>query len=448
MQVVETTREGLKRELKVTVPRDDLAGRLNEKLLQLKNQVRLNGFRQGKVPISHLKKVYGKQAMAEIVNDLVSRQSGKILADRDEKAAQQPEIAMTEDEKEAEAILDGKADFEFTIAYEVLPEIEVPDLETLEIERPVAEVTDEKVREQAEQIAESARPYEEKKDEAAENDRVTIDYTGKIDGEPFDGGADTDAMLILGSNRFIAGFEEQLIGKKAGDDTVVKITFPTDYQATHLAGKDAEFDVTVKKVESPGKLEINDELAEQFGVENAEKFLEAVRSQIESQYGSFTRAKVKRQVLDQLDEKTRMELPKKMVSQEFDNIWSQVTEELERSGKSFEDEDTTEEKAREEYLSLAERRVRLGLVLANIGEKAGIQVTEDELQRAVYDQIRQYPGQEQQVLDYFRQHPDAMAGLRAPIYENKVVDHIVSKAKVTDKTVSTEELTSIDEDEA
>lgn len=446
MQVVETAREGLKRELKVTVPKSDMSQRLTKRLDEIKGQVRLNGFRQGKVPLSHLRKVYGKQAMAEIVNDLINKQTGEILTERGERAAQQPEISMTEDEKEATAILNGELDFEFTIAYEVLPEIDSPDIEALKIDRPIVEVSDAEVEEQVEAVAESARPYEEKKGKAADKDRLTIDYVGKVDGEPFDGGSDTDSTLVLGSNRFIPGFEEQLVGAKAGEAKVVKVTFPEEYPAAHLAGKEAEFDVTVKQVEKPGKLEVNDEVAKQIGIESADKLREAVRSQLESRYGTFTRARVKRQVLDKLDEMTKMELPQKMVDQEFDNIWGQVTSELQRSGKTFEDEDTTEEKAREEYRKLAERRVRLGLLLAHIGEKAQIQVTEDELQKAIYDQVRQYPGQEQQVFEYFRQHPDAVAGLRAPLYEDKVIDHIIAKAKVTDKTVTKEELTAEDEE--
>ena len=447
MQVTETQNEGLSRELTVKVPKGDMVAKLNERLEGMKDKVQLKGFRKGRVPLAHLKKVYGKQVMAEIVNEMINTKAGELIKAREEVAAQQPEISMTEDEKEAEAILNGEADFEFSMAYEVMPKITAPDIEALEIERPLAEVTDKEVDEQVSQIAENARPYEEKKGKAADKDRVTMDYLGKVDGVPFDGGADQDATLVLGSGRFIPGFEEQLIGTKAGDSVVVKVTFPAEYQAAHLAGKDAEFEVTVKKVDKPGKLEINDEVAKQLGVESAEKLREAVRSQIESRFGSFTRARVKRQVLDKLDEQTKMELPQKMVTQEFDNIWGQVTGELERAGKSFEDEETTEEEARKEYQTLAERRVRLGLVLAHIGETAGIQVTDEELQGAVYDQVRRYPGQEQQVFEYFRQHPDAVAGLRAPLYEDKVIDHIVSKAKVTDKTISQEELTKTDDDE-
>ncbi|MCU0790080.1 MAG: trigger factor [Nitratireductor sp.] len=447
MQVVETAREGLKRELKITVPKTDMATRLDERLSEIKGRVQLKGFRQGKVPMSHLKKVYGRQAMAEIVNDLINKQTGEVLVERGERAAQKPEIAMTEDEKEADAILRGEQDFEFTIAYEVLPEFDLPDVSTLELERPVAEVSDKEVEEQVEQIAESARPYEEKKGKAANGDRVTMDYAGSIDGTPFEGGTDTDATLVLGSGRFIPGFEEQLVGAKAGDEVTVKVTFPENYQAAHLAGKEAEFAVKVSKVEKPGKLEINDDLAKQLGVESADKLREAIRSQLAGRYSSFSKARVKRQILDKLDELVRFELPQKMVGQEFDNIWGQVTGELQRTGKTFEDEETTEEKAREEYQQLAERRVRLGLVLASIGEKEQIQVTEEELQRAIYDQVRRYPGQEQQVFEYFRQHPDAVAGLRAPIYEDKVVDLIVSRAKVADKAMSGEDLVKLAESE-
>ena len=436
----------MKRELKITVDKTEMEAQVNTRLEQMKSQVRLNGFRQGKVPMPHLKKMYGKQAMAEIVNEYISKRTGEVLREREERAAQQPEISMTEDEKEAEEILTGKKDFEFSMTYEVIPEINAPELEKLKLKRPVAEVSDKEIDEQIEKIAESAREYEEKKGKAADKDRVTMNYLGKIDGEPFEGGADNDAKLVIGSGMFIPGFEEQLKGAKAGDEKTVKVTFPEDYQAEHLAGKEAEFDVTVTLVEKPGKLEINDDLASKLGMESVEKLKEAVRGQMESQFGSFTRAKVKRQILDILDEKTKMELPEKMVDQEFDNIWTQVTTELERSGKTFKDEDTTEAKAKKEYRELAERRVRLGLVLAEIGEKADVQVSDEELQGAVYKQVQQYPGQEQEVLNYFREHPDAIAGLRAPLYEDKVIDFIMEKAEITDEKVSKEELMKDDDE--
>jgi len=448
MQVTETLNEGLKREIKIVVPKEDMSAQLEAKLETLKGQVKLNGFRQGKVPKSHLQQMYGKSAMAEIVNEYVSTRTGEVLKEREERAAQQPEINMTEDEKEADEILAGKKDFEFTMVYEVIPEINVPELEKLKFTRPVAEVSGKEIDEQIEKIGDNMKPYEEKKGKAAEGDRIIMNYLGKIDGEAFEGGADNDAQLVLGSGQFIPGFEDQLKGKKAGDETVVKVKFPDEYGAKHLAGKDAEFDVTVNKVEAPGKLEINDEFATKLGMENVEKLKEAVRGQIEGQYTSFSRAKIKREILDTLDKKTKMELPEKMVEQEFNNIWTQMNSELERAGKTFKDEGTTEAKAKKEYQTLAERRVRLGLVLAEIGEKSDVQVTDDEMQAAVYQQIQQYPGQEEQVLNYFKENPDAVAGLRAPLYEDKVIDFIVEKAEVKDKTVSKEELMKEEEDEA
>ena len=447
MQVTETLNKGLERELTIVVPKDDLAGKLAERLEDMKGKVKINGFRQGKVPLSHIRKLYGKQLMAEIVNDIVSKRSGEVLKERNEKAAQQPEVSMTEDEKAAEEILAGNQDFEFKLAYEVMPEINVPDLSKLKVERPVAEASDKEIEEQVGKIAESARTYSEKKGKAADGDRVVMDYVGKLDGEPFAGGAEEDARLVLGSGRFIPGFEDQLVGLKAGDEKTLKIKFPDEYQAADLAGKEAEFDVKVKAVEKPEKIEINDDLAKQLGVESAEKLREAVKNQIEARNGSYTRAKIKRQVLDQMDEMTKMELPQRMVQAEFDNIWSQMTGEMERAGKSFEDEETTEEEARGEYQKLAERRVRLGLALAQIGEEAKVEVTEEEMQRAIYDQVRQYPGQEQQVFDYFRENPDAVAGLRAPLFEEKVIDHILAQADVTDKAVSAEELMKEEEEE-
>lgn len=446
MQVNETLNKGLARELTFTIAKNDMESQLTERLNSMKGQVQINGFRQGKVPISHLRKLYGKQAMSEIVNEFISKRSGEVLKERGEKPAQQPQVSMTEDEKEAEEILDGKRDFEFKLSYEVLPEFEVPALDKLEIERPVVEVSDAEIEEQGLKAAESTRTWDEKKGKAAKKDRITMEYLGKIGGDPFEGGADSDTKLILGSGTFIPGFEDQLVGAKAGDETVVKVKFPDEYNAEHLAGKDAEFDVKVKLVEKPGKLELNDETAKQLGLEGVDKLREVIKGQLESQYGSFTRARVKRQILDQLNEKTEMEMPSKMVEQEFNNIWDQVTQELERNKKTFKDEDTTEKKARKEYQELAERRVRLGLVLATIGEKQEIQVTEEELQKAIYDQMRQYPGQEKQIMEYFQSTPDAVAGLRAPLYEEKVVDHIMGVAKITDKTVSVEELTKEDDE--
>ncbi|CAN7422728.1 trigger factor [Rhizobium sp. LjRoot30] len=447
MQVIETLAEGLKRELKVVIPAKDMQARMNERLAEAKDKIRINGFRPGKVPVSHLKKMYGKSIMAELVNEIVRDQPTSILSERGEKSATQPDIKMTEDEAEADKILAAEVDFEFTLSYEVIPPIEIQSTSGIKVTREVVEIADEEVNEQILKIAESARSYEEKKGKAADGDRVTMDYLGKVDGVPFDGGKDEDAQLVLGSGRFIPGFEEQLVGLKAGDEKVITVTFPAEYPAANLAGKEATFDITVKEVAAPGAVEINDELASKLGIESADRLKEVVRGQIESQYSSVARQKVKRQILDQLDAVYQFETPGRLVDAEFDNIWRQINTDLAQSGKTFEDEDTTEEKAREEYRKLAERRVRLGLVLSEIGEKAGIQVSDEEMQRALYEQLRQFPGQEKEILDFFRKTPGASASLRAPLFEEKVVDHLLSEIDVTDKKVTKEELLADDEAE-
>ena len=445
MQVTETLNEGLKREIKVVVPAKDLEAKLSERLQGASAKARINGFRPGKVPLNHLRKMYGKSFMAEVVNEILSDSSRTILAERNEKSATQPEVAMTEDEKEADKVLNGEADFEFTLNYEVLPVIELKDASKISVTREVVDVTDAEVEEQVKRVASSAQTFEPKKGKAESGDRVTMDYLGKIDGVPFDGGADTDATLILGSGQFIPGFEDQLIGTKAGDEKQIKVTFPAEYGAAHLAGKDATFDITVKEIGKPGELEINDETAKKLGIESADRLRQVIREQIESQYGSFTRQKVKRQILDALDGEYKFESPERLINAEFKNIWAQIGQDLAQAGKTFEDEETTEEEAREEYRKLAERRVRLGLVLSEIGNKAGIEVTEEELQRAVYDQVRQYPGQEQQIYEFFRKTPEAINNLRAPIFEEKVVDHLLTSINVTDKKVTKEELMAEDE---
>ncbi|MDJ0932338.1 trigger factor [Breoghania sp.] len=448
MQVTETLSDGLKRELKVVIPADEIAGRLDTYLDDLKSKVRIKGFRPGKVPTAHLKRFYGRQAMAEIISNMLNETTTKVVEERSERPALQPEVDLSDED--AEKVLAGEIDLTYSMSYEILSDIEIGTFDDIEIERPIVEISDEGVMEQVEQIAESNRPFEAKSGKApkAENgDRVTMSYLGKIDGEPFDGGADPNGQLVLGSGRFIPGFEEQLVGVKKGEEKVVTVSFPEDYPAAHLAGKEATFDVTVNEIEAPGELKVDDEFAKGLGLESLDKLKEIVRGQIENQFGQATRQKVKRQLLDKLDERYDFTLPEKLVENEFDNIWRQVQSDMERSGKSFEDEDTDEEAAKADYRKIAERRVRLGLVLSEIGEKNEIQVTDDELHRAMYEQVRQYPGQEQEVFEYFKKNPAAFTGLRAPIYEDKVVDYLLELAKVTDKVVTKEDLLKADEEE-
>ncbi|MCF1502676.1 trigger factor [Afifella sp. H1R] len=447
MDINETLSDGLKRELKVTVPAGELNDRLAARLDQLRGQVRLKGFRPGKVPTEHLRRLYGKAAMAEIVENIVAETTRTAINERGEKAAMQPEIAMTDDEAEANEILAANADLTFTVNYEVLPEFEIAEIKGIKIERPIAEVPDEEVDERLNAIGEGSRTYEAVKRKAKDGDRITIGFVGKIDGEVFDGGSDDNTQIVIGSGQFIPGFEEKLKGVKEGDEKTIEVTFPEDYPSEKLAGKPATFDVTVKEVAAPQELKLDDEFAQKLGVESLDKLKEAVRAQLESEYGSATRQRVKRQLLDALDEKHEFPLPEKLVEQEFENIWRQVMHDVEHHGRSFEDEGTTEEEARAEYRTIAERRVRLGLVLSKIGEEAKVEVGEEELQRALYEQVRRFPGQEQQVIEHYRNNPEAVQALRAPIFEEKVVDYMLELADVTDKTVSREELLADDDED-
>jgi trigger factor len=445
MQINETLAEGLRRELKVTVPASELDSRLSSRLDELKSKVRIKGFRPGKVPVSHLRRIYGKAAMAEIVQNLVGEKTRQVLSDRGERAAMQPKIAMTEDEGEATEVLEGRADLTFTLEYEVLPAFELADFKGLKIERPVAEIAESEVDGRLQQIAESARSYTSVDRPAEKGDRVSFDYTGKTGGEAFE---TNSTAIVLGSGQFIPGFEDQLVGVKAADSKVIEVTFPENYPAPKLAGKPASFDVTVKEVASADEVKLDDEFAKRVGLESIDKLRETVRKQIESEFGSATRQHVKRQLLDQLDERYAFPLPANLVEQEFQNIWRQVMHDVEHHGKSFEAEGTTEEAARAEYRAIAERRVRLGLVLSRIGESAEVAVTDEELQRALYDQARRYRGQEKQVFEYYRSNPDALQTLRAPIFEEKVVDYILEFADVSDKTVSKEELLADSEEDS
>ncbi|SOC23845.1 trigger factor [Stappia indica] len=445
MQVTETLAEGLKRELKVVIPASELASRLDTYLDDLKDKVKIKGFRPGKVPAAHLKRLYGRQATAEILNELLNETTRKAVEERNEKPALQPEIDLPDGD--AEAILSGSADISFKMSYDILPEFELIDFKTVEIERPVVEISDAEIDEQIAQIADNNKPFETKDGAAEDGDRVLMSYLGKLDGTPFDGGADENGQLVLGSKQFIPGFEEQLVGLKAGDEKVIEVSFPEDYPAKHLAGKAVTFDIVVKEVQAPGEVKIDDDFAKGLGLEGLDKLKEIIRGQIESQYGAMTRQKVKRQLLDKLDEVYTFDLPERLVQSEFDGVWRQVEQDMQRSGKSFEDEETTEEEARGEYRKIAERRVRLGLVLSEVGEQNQVKVTDEEVQRALYDKVRQFPGQEKQVFDFYRSNPTALASLQAPIYEEKVVDYILELAKVTDKTVTKDELMAEDEDE-
>lgn len=449
MQVTETLSEGLKREFSVVVPAAELEAKVNTRLDELKDRVKINGFRPGKVPVAHLKKVYGRSAMAEVIEATVRDTNNQIVTDRGFKLAADPKVTLPEDKDAVEKLINGNSDLSYTVAVEIVPEIKLADFKQIKLTRPIAEVSDAEIDEGIARIAEQNRPYAAKAEgtKAETGDRVNVAFVGTIDGKPFEGGTGDDIAVQIGSNTFIPGFEEQLIGIAVGDNRTVKATFPTQYANAELAGKEAEFAVTAKSIEAPGEVKTDDEFAKSLGMESLAKLREAVKDRLARDQQGMSRQKLKRALLDELDKLHTFDPPPSMVEEEFNRVWVSVTDELKNENKTFADENTTEEKAREEYKAIAARRVRLGLVLAEIGEKNTITVTEEELSRAVAERARQFAGQEQRVWDYFRQNPEAVASLRAPIFEEKVVDFIVELADVTDKTVTREELFK-QEDEA
>ncbi|MEQ8176979.1 MAG: trigger factor [Amphiplicatus sp.] len=444
MEVIEKSAEGLDRRFTVKITAAELDSRLVKRLEGMKGQVHLKGFRKGKAPVSFLKKMYGKGVMGEIVNEIVAETSRKAFSDRNLQPATSPHPHFHGD---MEAVIEGKADLEYDVHGEVLPTFEPMDVATLKLKRPVADVPDSDVEEALKNIADQQRSYAPRKasEKAKTDDMLIIDYVGSVDGEAFDGGKGEGQEIVLGSNRFIPGFEEQLIGAKAGSDVTVKVTFPADYGAEKLAGKDAEFAVTVKEVKAPEEVAIDDELAKKVGLESLDDLKKRLQERIEEDYKQLSRAHLKRALLDKLDAAHDFELPPSMVNQEFEQIWAQV----ERSERDEEDKDKTDDELKEEYRKIAERRVRLGLVLAEIGRRAEVQVPNEVLQRAIQEQalrearMMQMQGQDvtpQQVLQFFQQNPGAVAQIRAPLFEERVVDYIFERASVTDKKVSKEEL--------
>ena len=452
MQVTETLNEGLKRKLSMVIPAADLSQRLDARLEEIKGTANIKGFRPGKVPMSHLKKVFGRSAMSEVLSDAINANVSKALDDRSERAATQPKIDLPEDQEVINKVLDGAADLSFEVSYEVLPPVTLMDFKGIAVDKPVVEIAEEEVDAEVKRVFAQQNGYTDKGDEGVvENgDRIGLSFKGTINGEAFAGGTSDHAHLVVGSGEFIPGFEEQLVGMKKGETKTVKVTFPADYAQENLAGKDAEFETTILHVDGPNAGELNDDFAKRLGLENVAALRDAVKDQMRAALDSMSRQAVKRQILDALDEGHKFEVPEQLVEAEFNTIWQRVVHEVEHHGRSFEDEGTTEEAAKEQYRKIAERRVRLGLVVAEIGNVNKIEVTEEEHQQALIAEVRRFPGQEQQVYDYYRKNPQALASLRAPVFENKVVDFIAEQGDITDKKMTREELSKLiqaDEDE-
>jgi trigger factor len=446
MQVVQNTTEGLSRVITVTVPVAELNAKLETRLAEMAPKMNLKGFRPGKVPVAHVKKTFGRDLMGEIVNDAINETSQAALDEIKVRPAAPADMKLTSD---MDKVLAGSDDLAYEMSLEVMPDFTPIDPKTLKLDRPVYEASDEDLDEALKELAGQAKSYEDKKGKtvkAADGDQVTIDYLGKLDGVAFDGGTAEDADLVIGSGRFIPGFEEQLVGAKVGDEKTIEVTFPEQYQAANLAGKLATFDIKVKAIKAEAEAKIDDDFATRLGLESLDKLKDLLRQNLNQQYAGAARFKQKRALLDQLDSAHSFDLPPKMVEAEFDGIWRQVEADKAAGNLPEDDAKKSDDELKAEYKKIAERRVRLGLVLAEIGRANNVGVTDQELNNAIMAEARNYPGQERQVLEFYRQNPNAAAQMRAPIYEEKVVDLIFGEATLTDTKISKEDLLADDEE--
>ncbi|MBV6632636.1 MAG: trigger factor [Alphaproteobacteria bacterium] len=441
MQVTETTTEGLSRSYRVKIPAADLEQRVTGKLEELGKEVKMPGFRPGKVPIAMLRRKYGQSVMGEVVEQAVNDAAAKTIEDNELRPAANPQVEDVNFEE--------GTDLEYTLKIDLLPEFELIDFGKLKLEKPVAEVSDKEINDALERIASSNQTPQDlkRKRKSKMKDMLTIDFDGSVDGERRPGMQAEDFQIELGSGRFIDNFEEQLVGKSIGDDVTVNVTFPENYGEESLSGKAAVFEVKIKNIQELATPEIDDEMAKSFGKDTVDELKEAVKEQLENEFGQMSRGHMKRELLDKLSGEFSFDVPPAMLENEFEQIWKQITAAKEAGELSEEDAAKSDEDLEKEYRDIAERRVRLGLVLSEVGRKNEIEVDQQSLTQAMFNEARRFPGQEGQVIEYYQKNPEALATLRAPIFEEKVVDFIVEMAKVTEKKVSVEELTESPEEE-
>jgi trigger factor len=442
MQVTETKNEGLSREYSIVIPAADIEDRVLSKLAEIGQQVTIPGFRKGKVPTKLLRQRYGQSVLGDVIQDAVVESSSQAITDQSLTPATQPKIDVTK--------FEDAEDLEYTMAVEVMPEITAVDFKTLKLERLTCDISDEEIEKSMANIASEmvrSEPIKRAR-KARKDDIVVINFVGSIDGEEFEGGKAEDFQLTLGSERFIPGFEDQLIGAKSEEHVTVNVSFPEDYAAENLKGKDAVFEVDIKEIRERVETPIDDELAKSLGLESLDQLKDGTRQQLEQNYTMFSRNRLKRVLLDQLDESHDFEIPPGMVETEVESIWEQFEQARSEERLDDEDKDKSEEELREEYRKIASRRVRLGLLLAEVGRTNNIEVSAEEVNQAMLQEVRKYPGQERQVMEHFQQNQQAMAGLRAPIFEDKVIDFILEMAEVTDRSVTPEELMADPEEEA
>jgi trigger factor len=441
MQIIDKNTDGLKHEFNVVVTAAAIEEKVVTRLTEVGQQVRLPGFRPGKVPMNLLRKRFGQAVRGEILEKTVEESTQEALTQKALQPAVQPKVDLVQSDE-------GK-DLEFSVQLEVLPSIETSDFTSIELTRLVATVTEEELEKTIEGILKGRRKPETITEDraAAKGDAVLVDYVGRVDDSPFEGGTANDQVIELGSGMFIPGFEEQLEGKKAGDETVVKVVFPDEYQSAELAGKAAEFDVKVKELSTLVLPELTDGFAKEMGASDVESFKARARDLLQEDYNKASRLRVKRQLLDKLADSYSFEVPQSMVDLEFESIWRQMDQAVKDGQLEPEDADKSEDELKKEYREIAERRVRLGLLLSDAGQKNGVEVSSEDLGKAVREEALRYPGQETAVVEYYQNNPQAVETLRAPLFEEKVVDFIISVAKVSDEPVSVEELLK-DPDEA
>ena len=433
MQVTETLNEGLKRGYNIVVTADELAAKVDEKLVEARPEIEMKGFRKGKVPMALLKKQYGQRLMGEAMQESIDGAMSKHFEDSGDRPAMQPAVKMTNDDwKEGD-------DIHVEMSYEALPTIPEVDLKKIKLDKMIAKADEASVDEALANLAETAQDFADRKKgtKSKDGDQVTIDFLGKVDGEAFEGGAAEDYPLVLGSNSFIPGFEAQLVGVKVGEEVEVNVTFPAEYGAENLAGKDAVFECKIKAVKAPKAAEINDELATKFGAEDLAALKGQISERLEAEYAGAARAVQKRHLLDALDKMVKFELPPSLVEAEAGQIAHQLWHD---ENPDVQGHDHPEIEPTDEHNTLAERRVRLGLLLAELGQKAEIQVTDAEMTQAMMNQARQYPGQEREFFEFVQKNPQMQQQMRAPLFEDKVVDYVFELATVTDKEVPKDEL--------
>jgi trigger factor len=442
MQVTELSAEGLKREYKITVPADEIAERVNSRLQRLQQSVRMPGFRPGKAPMPLLKKQYGRSIMGEVLEEAVDEGAKQAVQDRQLRPALRPKVEVTS--------FDEGKDLEFKVDLEVLPEVPEVDVAGLHLTRLVADVDEAKVDQALEGLAKARQKHEPLAEPrpSQEGDELVVDFEGKVDGQPFEGGSGKDFTLVLGSKSMVPGFEDQLVGVSAGERKEVSVTFPEAFPP-NLAGKSAVFDVTVKEIRAPVPYTLDDAWAKELGEETVEGVRNRIRERLREEYAGVSRLRLKRELLDQLAERYAFPVPEGMVDIEFDSIWKQLKDEMERTGAGPEEDGKSEDELKAEYRKIAERRVRLGLLLSDIGTRNGVEVTGEELQQAVIREAMRFPGQERQALEFIRNNPGALEQIRAPVFEDKVCDLVFSKAQVEERKVPVEELLrDPDEEEA